>query len=102
MPTDLSRNMQIEILADASAVNGIASRAGLGSKRHIEIHYPWVQERVINGDILLRHANSQDNPARLLARRLDMQKQGEAHEVHWPAISSRQVGGHTCPTQRRD
>ena len=60
MLADASAKMQSDILTDASAANGIASRAGLGSTRHIEAHYLRVQERVMNGDTLLPEVKGQN------------------------------------------
>ena len=54
MLRDMGFELKLEVLTDASAAKGIASRRGLGKTRHIQVHYLWVQERVGNGDIILK------------------------------------------------
>ena len=71
MLTDMGMNPSLEVLTDASAAKGIASRTGLGKTRHIEVHYLWVQERVANKDMTLSKVWGHDNPADLLTKHLD-------------------------------
>ena len=54
MLRDMGFDFPLEIMTDATAAKGIASRRGLGRTRHIDVHYLWVQERVGNGDIALK------------------------------------------------
>ena len=49
--------------SDAEAAKGIASRTGLGTMRHLAVHYLWVQERVRAGEITLHRVRGVDNPA---------------------------------------
>ena len=74
MLKDLGFDLSLEILTDASAAKGIASRRGLGKTRHIAVHYLWVQERVNNGDIILKKIWGGENPADLLTKTLDKSK----------------------------
>ena len=39
---------QLEVLTDATAAKQMASRTGLGTVRHIDTHYLWVQEKIKN------------------------------------------------------
>ena len=71
MLTDMGMNPSLEVLTDASAAKGIASRTGLGKTRHIEVHYLWVQERIANKDLKLSKVWGHDNPADLLTKHLD-------------------------------
>ena len=71
MLKDLGIELSLEILTDASAAKGIASRRGLGKTRHIHVHYLWVQERVACGDITLKKIWGGENPADLLTKTLD-------------------------------
>ena len=71
MLTDMGVNPTLEVLTDASAAKGIASRTGLGKTRHIEVHYLWVQERIANKDMKLSKVWGHDNPADLLTKHLD-------------------------------
>ena len=71
MLKDLGFELGLEIMTDASAAKGIASRRGLGKTRHIAVHFLWVQERVQCGDISLRKIWGGENPADLLTKTLD-------------------------------
>ena len=71
MFADLGINMNIEVLTDATAAKGIASRKGLGKVRHMAVHYLWVQERVAQGDLKLSKVWGKENPADLLTKYLD-------------------------------
>ena len=74
MLKDLGVELSLEILTDASAAKGIASRRGLGKTRHIAVHYLWVQERVNCGDIIVKKIWGGENPADLLTKTLDKTK----------------------------
>jgi hypothetical protein len=74
MLKDMGFNLSLEVLTDASAAKGIASRRGLGKTRHIQVHYLWVQERVGKGDIVLKKVWGGENPADLLTKGLDRPK----------------------------
>ena len=71
MLKDMGFNLSLEVLTDASAAKGIASRRGLGKTRHIQVHFLWIQERVGNGDIILKKVWGGENPADLLTKTLD-------------------------------
>ena len=73
MFTDMGYSFKLEILTDASAAKGIASRRGLGKVRHLEVHYLWVQDHVANGTFCLRKVWGKENPADLLTKYLDHQ-----------------------------
>ena len=42
---------RVQVLSDASAAIGIASRRGSGKVRHIEVNQLWLQDKVLSGDI---------------------------------------------------
>ena len=71
MMKDMGIPMDLYIHTDAEAAKGIASRKGLGKIRHLHTHYLWVQERVRNGDIVLKKVWGAENPADLLTKHLD-------------------------------
>jgi len=71
MLKDLGFKLNLEVLTDASAAKGIASRRGLGKTRHIQVHFLWVQERVGAGDIVLKKVWGGENPADLLTKILN-------------------------------
>ena len=74
MMADLGHKFELEILTDASAAKGIASRRGLGKTRHVAVHFLWVQERVRNGDLMVSKVWGSDNPADLLTKYLTRDK----------------------------
>ena len=71
MYKDLGMSLSLEVLTDASAAKGIASRRGLGKTRHIAVHFLWIQERVAKGDFKLTKVWGGENPADLLTKYLD-------------------------------
>ena len=71
---DLGYKLDLEVLTDASAAKGIASRRGLGKTRHVAVHFLWVQERVHNGDLIVSKVWGGDNPADLLSKYLTRDK----------------------------
>ena len=71
MLKDMGFELGLEVLTDASAAKGIASRRGLGKTRHIQVHFLWIQERVGNGDMILKKVWGGENPADLLTKILD-------------------------------
>ena len=76
MVKDMGLTMDLEVLTDASAAKGIAARRGLGTTRHIDVHYLWVQERVRSGDLVLHKVKGTENPADLMTKHLS------APEIH--------------------
>ena len=74
MMADLGFDLDLEVLTDASAAKGIASRRGLGKTRHVAVHFLWVQERVKNGDLVVSKVWGGDNPADLLTKYLTRDK----------------------------
>ena len=73
MQADLGSKLDLEILTDATAARGIASRTGLGKTRHIEVHYLWVQEKIAQKALTLSKVWGHENPADLLTKHLDAQ-----------------------------
>ena len=78
---DLGYNFELDILTDASAAKGIASRRGLGKTRHIDVHYLWVQERVHRGDLTVSKCWGGENPADLMTKYLNRDKISKAMHV---------------------
>ena len=94
---DFNTEMKLEVLTDVSAANGIASKAGLGTTMHIEVHYLWVRERVRKGNvILLTRVQMEKQPSRLIDKTLGQQSYPEAHGVHRTAVSKRQIRNRSC------
>ena len=73
MFADINTQVEVEVLTDATAAKGVASRRGLGGTRHVEVHYLWVQEKVANEDIKLSKVWGRENPADMLTKHLDAQ-----------------------------
>ena len=68
---DLRVDLSIVVQTDASAAKGIASRRGLGKVRHIEVNQLWVQEKVANGEIVIRKIGTRENLADALTKHVD-------------------------------
>ena len=72
---DLGYETSLEVLTDATAAKGIASRKGLSSKtRCLQVHYLWLQDRVAQNAFKLSKVWGQDNPADLLTKHLTRDK----------------------------
>ena len=71
MLKDMGIKVTIEVLTDASAAKGIATRRGLSSRtRHVAVHFLWLQERVAAGQIKILKVKGDINPADLLTKYL--------------------------------
>ena len=69
---DMKVSVSLDVLTDASAAKGIASKKGLPNKaRHINVHFLWIQEKHITKDINLQKIWGHDNPADILTKFLD-------------------------------
>ena len=88
LAADMGVDMSIRVRTDSSAAKGIASRAGLGKVRHIEVAQLWVQEKVRNGEITLEKVDGKVNLADCLTKYLD--KEG----VEWHL---RETGQYIAP-----
>ena len=70
MLKDMGFQFSLNVITDATAAKAIASRLGLGKTRHIAVHFLWVQERVKNGDLIVKKCWGGENPADLLTKHL--------------------------------
>ena len=71
MLADMGVKVQLHVHTDATAAKGIASRKGLSSRtRHVAVHFLWVQEHVISGNIVIHKVKGDVNPADLLTKYL--------------------------------
>ena len=52
---------RLHISTDSTAAKGICNRMGLGKVRHIDVHMLWIQDRVKNGDIIIKKINGKLN-----------------------------------------
>ena len=68
---DIGVQVSIEVNTDASAAKGIACRRGAGKVRHIEVSQLWLQQKVLEGEIVLKKVAGQDNLADALTKGLD-------------------------------
>ena len=62
---------KIQILSDASAAIGIASRRGTGKVRHIEVNQLWMQDKVMRGSIELTKIGTGSNMADALTKHVE-------------------------------
>ena len=61
----------IQIMMDASAAIGIASRRGSGKVRHIEVGQFWLQDKVMRNEIEVSKIRTDQNPADALTKHVD-------------------------------
>jgi hypothetical protein len=73
---DLGWEMPIRIWIDSSAAKGIASRAGLGKLRHLEVSFLWVQQALKEKKFVLRKIAGDKNPADVLTKPLSASEMG--------------------------
>ena len=70
---DLGREYEdaLEIRTDASAAIGIANRIGIGKIRHIETNQLWLQQKVLEGHLVVSKVKGEDNLADALTKPVD-------------------------------
>ena len=61
----------LEIRTDASAAIGIANRIGIGKIRHIETSQLWLQQKVLEGKLVVSKVKGEDNLADALTKPVD-------------------------------
>ena len=61
----------LEIRTDASAAIGIANRIGIGKIRHIETNQLWLQQKVLEGKLVVSKVKGEDNLADALTKPVD-------------------------------
>ncbi len=66
--SELGWKMPVEIRVDSSAAKAVASRAGLGRTRHIEVRFLWVQEAVRRHRITIKKVSGKLNPADVMTK----------------------------------
>ena len=67
---DLGVPTHVEVLTDASAAKGIATRIGLGKVRHLETSQLWLQAKVADESIRIVKVKGTENPADALTKYL--------------------------------
>ena len=65
---DLGWEMRVRLWVDSSAAKSIASRAGLGRVRHLEVKFLWLQKVVRDRRLEVRKVHGADNPADVLTK----------------------------------
>ena len=92
---DLGVEVKVQVNADSSAAESIASRRGARRVRHTEVRELWVQDRVAKGELSVVKVKGEENVADGLTKHVDRQKM----EQHLAACSMvRRSGRHElCP-----
>ena len=65
---DLGWPLQVRLIVDASAAQGMASRQGVGKVRHLEVRYLWLQDLVKSGTVRISKVWGKLNPADVLTK----------------------------------
>ena len=68
---------KIQLLSDASAAIGIASRRGSGKVRHIEVNQLWLQGKVLSGSIEVIKIGTGSNLADALTKHVEAEILGK-------------------------
>ena len=79
----------IQLLTDASAAMGIASRRGVRKVRHIGVSQLWLQDKVMRNEIELVKIRTDQNPADSLTKHVDW----EALDKHMRHVNMRYEAG---------
>ena len=70
LAADLGWAADVVLHVDSTAAKAIASRAGLGRVRHLEVRFLWLQDAVAKRRIAIRKVRGKSNPADLLTKPL--------------------------------
>ena len=79
----------VQIMSDASAAIGIASRRGSGNVRHIEFNQLWLQDKVMINEVEVTKIRTDQNPADALTKHVEW----EGIHKHGRHVGSRYEDG---------
>ena len=79
---DLGEEAEIVLATYSSAAKAIAERLGLGSQRHIEVQFLWIQQQVRLKIVSLEKVRTDKNPADLLTKFIEETKAKHAITLH--------------------
>ena len=65
---DLGFDFRIELWQDSSAAKSIASRAGIGKIRHLDVRWLWLQRAVKDKLLTCKKILGEENPADILTK----------------------------------
>ena len=65
---DLGKCAKVRLLMDATAAIGMLERRGLGTAKHIDTRWMWIQGAIRRGDIELLKVHTKSNPADLMTK----------------------------------
>lgn len=58
---EMGEELKLVVLCDSVAGRAIAQRLGVGKVRHIQTRFLWLQERVQEGELVIRKVSTEDN-----------------------------------------
>ena len=67
---DVGMNTKLKLVVDASAAIGMMTRSGVGTAKHSETRWMWMQGAIRRKDIQLEKVHSHDNPEDLFTKSL--------------------------------
>ena len=65
---DFGTELKVVVNSDASVALAITHRQGVGKRRHIAVHWLWVQDKVKKGEVSLLKVAGKANPADLMTK----------------------------------
>ena len=85
---DLGWEMHVRLWVDSSAAKSIASRIGLGTVRHLEVKFLWLQAIVRDKRLEVRKVHGTQNPADILTKPKSAEEVAEQFaEKHFQMIA---------------
>ena len=71
---DFGIELEASVGTDAGAALAITHRQGLGTLRHIDVHWLWIQERIKYGDLSTHNVHGNEDPADLLTKHFNQEE----------------------------
>ena len=71
---DFSEKVEATVCSDASAAIEIAHRQCLENTRHVVVQYLWIQREVKEGNLTVKKASTNNNPADILTKAMNGEK----------------------------
>ena len=68
---DWGNEVDGEVWVDSSAAIGTMTRRGNGKLRHVRVGTLWIQERIEDGDLVVKKVRGDDNPADLCTKHVN-------------------------------
>ena len=75
---ELGRKTMLHVLTDSSAAKGTVLRTGIGRLKHVQLNQLWVQERISDGDVIVKKVPREQNVSDLFTHHWS-RKEAQVH-----------------------